>query len=265
MGKLAWVILICILLVALALLVNPKIIGRMTGLISTTTTSTTSTTTITRLSPEISPEIACERLAMFWCLSCKTHDWTNGPEPSTDLRECAENYFSELPPYWEHVCPCAIGCCNGASTFCSHFIEVQIATATTIPVVPSIIGCDFDIKINEFYGYITEGQEEITMIVNLTARYMGNKEETYTYDSDYSFKSNAGIGDYYEPEPPSTNCEFEIGTVMPGDKITGCLEFKVFSSNRPHLLFHDKKTDETCCVSLPEPEWRYRFILNMTS
>jgi hypothetical protein len=65
------------------------------------------------LTPAI-PEQDCRAMAISWCTTCKTVDWTSGPAPSETLQECARTYFSEIPEPERG--------CEGKENWCSTFI-----------------------------------------------------------------------------------------------------------------------------------------------
>jgi len=67
----------------------------------------------------ILPQTQCRAVATSWCTSCKTVDFTGGPEAPSDLKNCVTQGEYWTPPDWTD--------CEGndVETFCSQCCAVE--------------------------------------------------------------------------------------------------------------------------------------------
>jgi len=131
----------------------------------------------------------------------------------------------------------------------------EITTTSTItssvPTTSSVTTTTIKIQTCGNFKWNVYGNETFDMagdyrilVVSFTAQYTGTKEENYGLAGAYKFKILDSIGRYYNPLENYLLCsysnKFEIGTVWPGYRMSGCLEFSVSDFTEPtKLVFYD--------------------------
>jgi len=126
------------------------------------------------------------------------------------------------------------------STIVSSAPTTSSVTTTTIKI--QTCG-NFKWNIDDNETFDIAGDFRI-LSVSFTAQYTGTKEENYGLAGAYKFKILDSIGRYYNPLENYLLCsysnKFEIGTVWPGYRMSGCLEFSVSDFTEPtKLVFYD--------------------------
>ena len=137
-------------------------------------------------------------------------------------------------------------------------------SSSTTTTVPPLTECKyFNMEIESVKEFDELGDYN-RAVVNLKATYTGNREESFfrhKYVGYYFELKVVKYKEYYyedfqyswDREHCSREEEFKIGSVIPEDVRTGCLEFRILDDTELiELIFYDKAIDhrDTCHIKL---------------